>query len=406
MKRIAFAVLALSLGGALAFGQTAPAAPAPQGQFHAWNQGEFIPVSVANNGSPRAGWGPAWDTAAGLDQEWTFSYDGKNFGFDGTLEFGGDNIGNSLTGASALSWFGTYYKFGDAANPYAKLYAGKPRVGDWDFASYIGGNRADGRIVDSNWAAFLTVYPVAGLTLEATDFVPNANVPNSNSLNPADNFSAGAKYSITDTATVLAYYKAVQSNASGQTQDAESTLNVVSKKYFDVGLQYNTIKNVGLQAELAYDTTVIGTGTGTNGNAGGLSGASSLVSLYAGATTSLVDNVALSLDFFLKAYSSISVFALEANGLYTFPKTAWSVGGNVGYDNGANEFNGSNETELTGMAGAGFLVQPYVQYSADGGSGTINLGFLYVTGGVNNALTGNVATTPAWAIPVTYVWSF
>ena len=58
------------------------------GTWTAWNQGNFYPYISFDSNTGIAGWGPNYDAAGGIDQEWTFAYAGKNYGFDMTTEFG------------------------------------------------------------------------------------------------------------------------------------------------------------------------------------------------------------------------------------------------------------------------------------------------------------------------------
>jgi len=413
VKKSLVVLLVLCVFGFIAFAQDAPA---PQGQFHAWNQGQFIAAASLNGGDITTGWGPGWDNAGGLDQEWSFTYDGKNFGYDATTEFGSANAFNSQpeTGASgttgfvykgwsaALSWFGTYYKFGDSANPYAKIYLGMPRDNDYSFLSYINGNPVKQRLMDSQWGANLQVFPMSGVSIEFTDFVPPQTISGATGLAIADNFSVGAKYAIPDMATVFAYYKAIQNNYnSPKVLDVPNvTVGSTNTKYLDVGLKYSGMKGIGVMGEFAYDMTTTGTGTG-------VSDPLNQIDLYVGATTSKVANMNLAVDFFLHSNSSFTVFTVEANGQYNMADSPWAVGANIGYDGGAGQFNGGNgETPLAGTTGAGVLIQPYLSYTVDGGNGNVKISFVYAGGGVNNEATKNVATTANWGIPIVYTWSF
>ena len=80
-------VVALTAVSVSAFADTAPAAG-----WTAWNQGNFYPYASLNGATAVAGWGPNYDGAGpgagGIDQEWTFAYSGKNYGFNATAEWG------------------------------------------------------------------------------------------------------------------------------------------------------------------------------------------------------------------------------------------------------------------------------------------------------------------------------
>jgi len=449
MKRIAFALLAFAAGAwAFADDATAPATPAPQGQFHSWNIGEFVPAESYNNGPVAAGWGPNWDAAGGLDQEWGFTYDNptKTFGFDATTEFGGANFGNSGSNyttnysgtlnlpSSNLSWFGTYFVL---VGGYAKIYAGMPRDNDYTFLSYINGNPVDQRLMDSQWGANLQIFPVSGLALMLTDYIPGSQNagPGAPGVDFPDNFAVGAKYSVPNTATVYAYYKAIQSTydnsqaiaatlpngttlaqaiANGNLGNLTGTLN---KKYFDIGAQYNGIKGVGFQAEFAYDMSTIAnvpTFATLNTFSPGTGSAFNQVELELGATTTLVQDWALTADLFLYSNSTATVATIEADAQYNIPTTPYSVGAFLGYDGGAGQFNGGGDAApaLNGGSGAGLLIYPYVQQTFDNGNADVRVGFEYLGGGVSNAVVaGQVAklansTNAAWGIPISYVWTF
>ena len=406
MKRVLFILMALACVSALSFGQ---------GVFHTWNLGEYIVAGQLQEGPVGAGWGPAWDAAGGLDQEWTFAYDGKNFGFDATLEFGSADFANVSAGGGVLpggfepiTWFGTYYKFGN----YAKLYVGMPRDNDYSFLSYINGLPVEQRLMDSQWGANLQVFPLSGLAVMLTGYQPPGGdwaTPAvtgflTGELNFVDNFAVGAKYTWPDKFTALAYYKAIQLNNSVptsvyQTYGAHNNANILNKKYIDVGLQYVGIKDVGIQGEAAYDFSDQG-GTALDQQ----------FSLYLGGTTTKVPNTTLGLDFFLTSIANqYTVFTVEASGQYLFPKAGgWGVGAEIGYDLGAGAARwngwGNGQTPLTGYNGAGFLLEPFVVYVVEGG--WVKIAFVYVTGGPDYSTAGHPSTKPSWGIPISYNWSF
>jgi len=280
-----------------------------------------------------------------------------------------------------------------------------PRKNDWTFFSYINGNPVEQRLMDSQWGVNLEVFPLSGLAVQLTAFVPPATISSAGpDLNFGDNFSVGAKYSIPKLGSLFAYYKAIQNNAAGQTYGADNDPTITNKKYLDVGLQYVGIEKLGVQAEVAYDFSNIGGSTAAQ---------PSEFAAYVGATTSMIENVGLMLDLFLHSFSgggaaSYTVFSAEASAQYNFPNwKGWGVGLRLGYDGGAGQFNGgSGDTVLCGYTGAGFLAQPYIVWTFDGGAANVKLSFLYVSGGVNNAATGNVATKASWGIPIVYTWSF
>jgi hypothetical protein len=406
MKRLLFVLLALACVSTLSFGQ---------GVFHAWNLGEYIVAGQLQEGPIGAGWGPAWDKAGGLDQEWTFAYDGKNFGFDATLEFGSADFANVSAGGGIaqpggwqpITWFGTYYKFGD----YAKLYIGMPRDNDYSLLSYINNIPLEQRLMDSQWGANLQVFPIAGLSVMLTGFQPPSAewaTPTgtgflTGTLNFGDNFAAGAKYTMKDVFTALVYYKAIQYNNAGaasyQTYGPHDNVNILNMKYIHAALEYVGIKDLSLQAGLAYDFSSQGDVAEPQ-----------FVSVYLGAMTSKVRNMDLAAQFYLKSVASdYTVFTVDASGQYNFPNSGgWGVGAQIGYDlgAGASRWNGwtNGMTPLSAYNGAGLFLEPFVVYNVPGGY--VKLGFVYVSGGPDFSTAGHPSTKQSWGIPISYNWSF
>ncbi len=133
----------------------------------------------------------AWQA---IDQEWTFSYDGNNYGFSGTFEFGGgffggNTIGPTSPGGGALSWFATYYKFGDIV----KVTIGRPRFNDYTEFSQIEGNNFK-RFGDSDYMGIVQVFPVPGASIAAALYVPYNSADAIGSLNAAINKAGGTTY--------------------------------------------------------------------------------------------------------------------------------------------------------------------------------------------------------------------
>jgi hypothetical protein len=405
MKKLLIVLLALTVIGLFAFADDAMA-PAPVSGWHVWNQGDFIPYASVDGGSGIAGFGPNWDTAKGGDQEWDFTYDGKNFGFDAGTQFGTDA---AFADSFNLDWFDMYFKFGDSANPFAKFIVGDARNSSYNVMSYINGNPVEQRMLNGygEYMGELEFYPMAGLSLAVVNFVPavlQTAAPVA-TANLAANFAIAGQYTIPDTATIMAFYKAYQTNGpagvAGIDSGDTSTPGIVNNQYLSVGAKFTAIKNIGVQAALAYDFSTVGNGSGTDA-------ATAMTAFYVGATTSMIPNLALSADFFLHTNSNYTVFTIEAQGTYTLTP-AWGVGAFVGYDEGAGQFNGgSGDSVIAGFngAGAGFLLFPYLNYTVDGGNGNVKVGFCYVSGGVSNDANLNVKTLSAWGIPIVYTVSF
>jgi hypothetical protein len=232
MKKLLIVLLALTVIGVFAFADdaAAPAAPAPQGQFHAWNDGQAYLYGVNRAGNTVSGWGPDWENA--IDQEWEFNYNGKNFGYDAVMEFGGDQ------GLSPISRFFTYYNFGT----FAKVYFGKPRLNDFQQFDYVNGNN-NARFIDTEWSTSLYLTPVEGLTAAVAYYFPNQFFDSTTAITPsfANDLGVALDYSIPKIADISVYYK----------QDKDQKVD----QLFNVGAVISAIPNLGITVSNNYDIT-------------------------------------------------------------------------------------------------------------------------------------------------------
>jgi len=374
MKKLLVVLLALTCLGAMAFAD-APAA----GSFHAWNQGNLFPYYQIGSTAASMGWGPQWDAVHGIDQEWTFSYDGNHYGFDATLEFGMDNFANTgLTpSATNISWFSTYYNFGDLVT----VRIGKPRFNDYTEFSQVEGNNFK-RFGDSDFMGILQVKPVTGLSLAAALYMPGdaqaTAVTNANAGTSPDysnNIGIAAAYAMPNLASVKVMYRA-----------NESTMGVSGSatKLFSAGVNVSAVKGLTINGDVQADIS--------NSN-------DTIIKGFVAAGTSMVAPLNLSLDVFFESDQSpsLSKYGFEVNAEYPI-MTGWVVGANVGYD-GSSQSNTYFGWFNQGVGDwGGFEIWPYVKANFDNGS-SLKIGVVYATA------TGSTSNATI-AIPVIYVWSF
>jgi hypothetical protein len=351
---LALIIVGLVTAGGSAFGQ---------GKFTAWNEGVLYPYitvgSITTNG-----WAPHFDPPGnGIDQEWGFGYDGKDFGFTGTFEFGMDNFAAS---AANLSWFSTYYKVGDLA----RITLGKPRMSDYTQFSMIEGNDSGLRFSDSDFGGFLQVTPVTGLSVGAALYVPKADAfANTAALDYANNFGIALSYAVPDMMTLALYYRA--SGGATGTKQFTAGANISAVKAFPITVSY----------------------TGDFSNSANLVN-KAFVSLGTGMAP-----VSVSVDAAVKMQTLAPTlsFAVEADAQYVLMGN-WSLGATVGYDDG----NGIKWFEQGDGVWAGLEVWPYLLGKFDNGS-TFKVGFLYASG--STAATGSAAQMIV-GVPIYYVWQF
>jgi len=373
MKKAWIFLIALAL---LAFSMPIFADAPAAGSFHAWNQGNFYPVFVWGSNSATSGWGPSWDNVKSIDQEWTFSYDGNNYGFNATFEFGGDNFantGNPATAAPSISWFATYYKFGDLV----KVTLGKPRFNDYTDFSVIEGQNFK-RFGDSDFMGIFQVFPTPGLTLAAALYTPDvgavANAMAGVSGDYGNNFGVAASYAAPNLASVKVLYRASEATLGGAaTKLVSGSVNVSAMK----GLT----AEAGVQADISNSSNTV------------------LMAWLSGGTTMFAP-LTVNADLALKNSSSPSqtAYFAEIQGEYVV-MAPWSLGVQLGYDGGSATgvkvgWYGGGSGDWTGLQ-----IWPYVKAAFDNGS-SLKVGFVYASAdsaGASNAVI---------AVPIIYVWAF
>ena len=414
MKKLLVVLLALMVIGVFAFADDAMAAPASQGQFHAWNYGELFSYASVNGGSAASGWGPSWDPNYGIDQEWTFSYDGKNFGYSGTFEFGMGNFAQSTTGEGSISWFDTYYKFGDMV----KFTAGKLDIGDYRWTTFIEGG-ANARFGQRNYSGMIQVYPVPGLSLAVLEEVPGTSNLDAQAGNKATNINA-VNYSY-GTYAAADYQDNTNLAASYEMKDtfkAYFAWNNTAREA-SVGVNISALKPLSLQ--VVYDddymsptqSTIWLTAGYTMGalalslDAGYMTGTSSMYGYTNTGSVAVPVYTVSSVNYNIGG-DTVSAYAAEIQAEYTMGQ--YAVGAKLGYDNGA----GIGLYGGQAAAYSGLEVYPYVKANFDNGS-YIMVGILYASGAnANGATLGNAswnAANPSYAqslfaIPISYSWAF
>jgi len=365
MKKVALSLLALTFVGASAFGDDAAAAPKPIGTFTAWNEGIVQLYKQSGGSDATVGWGPAWNNVTGIDQEWSFGYDGKDYGFSGTLEFGQDNFGNSgvdaATGAGvsapSLSWFGTYYKF----NKYLELQVGKLRVGDY---------RPAGTLIEGNWAT----------RIASSEFGPLLQVT------LVDNLSLGVFANINQGALVKNYPYFLNYGAAYTVPN----LGKATATYRNV----DRILNGGVSVSVLAPATITAAFQTQADNS------SSIISkkFTASIGGDFVENFTTNLDVgYSAANGSDDALGFEVQAQYAIG--AYALGARVGYENVA----GGGGTLLWGNTdgidgSGGFEIYPYGTVNFDNSS-SVTIGFFYTSGGIKGSES-------LVEIPITYVWSF
>jgi len=347
------------------------------GAWTAWNQGNFYPYISFNSATGVAGWGPNYDTNGGIDQEWTFAYSGKNYGFNMTTEFGNTNVltAGSLSSSQTfggISWFATWFKLFDMV----KVSLGMPRIGDYQqFTNIEGANYS--RFADSNWGAYVQITPIDGLSIGLADYVPGVSAT-ALAQSPAgtvaygNGFGAAIQYAVANIVTLQAQYKAIGSSTQGGTSQA-----------VQVGFNLTAMKGLGVNGAVNIDFS----------NASALTEGVLLSAKWA------ADPIMVALD---AKFANSTTFQYGVEAQLEYAMGMWALGAQVGYDSGTGLFNG-NVGDW-----AGFEAWPYVKASFDNGS-FLKIGFLYASGSTTAATTWNGVTTglkPVIAVPVVYVWAF
>jgi hypothetical protein len=333
------------------------------GAWTAWNQGNFFPYIALNGNTGYPGWGPQWDTAPsmGIDQEWTFAYAGKNYGFNATFEFGGDQF---VTGPTAkgqpISWFGTWYKFADMI----KVTLGKPRIGDYNQFSAIEGNNYP-RFGDSNWGAFVQVMPMDALSVGAVMYVPYQNafagVPGAS----GNGAGIGAQYAIPDVVTLNAIFKAIDFS-----------------KQVEVGAAVTAIKGFALNGAVDVDFS---------------DSSNSVIKAFVSGSTAM-DPLKFAADVAIKSQKPDPAFTFAAEVDAQYIMGMWALGATIGYDNGVGWF----DQGVGDFAGLEFW--PYVKANFDNGS-YLKIGFLYA-GGAGDSSKMTTGAKSVMGIPIYYSWAF
>ncbi len=394
MKKLVVLLLALAVIGLAVYADDAMAAPAPQGQFHAWNYGMMMTYASVDGGPASVGWGPSWDPNYGIDQEWTFSYDGKNYGYSGTFEFGMGNFGQSTTGGNGeISWFNTYYKFGDVA----KVTLGKLDIGDYRWTTFIEG-AANARFGQRDYAGMLQVYPISGLSLAVLQRVPGDTTAwGPGPSEDATNYSYG-------TNADADYQQNLNLAASYEMKDTFKAYVAWNNSANEVSVGVNLMATKPLTVQVVYDddyTAPVKTSTVWL-TAGYTMGALALTldAGYANGINQYQAGGSLS--------DTLSAMAGEVQIEYTFGQ--YAVGAKIGYDDGKGMglFNG----QAAGWTG--FEAWPYIKANFDNGS-NISIGILYASGANNGGEVLNSASwnagTPGYskslfAVPIAYTWAF
>jgi hypothetical protein len=323
-----------------------------EGKWTNWGEGILYPVYSVDMDGANAGWGPIdWAEAGGetgIYNEFSFGYDGDNFGFSAVWGFDGKTVGN-------LTRFGAYYKMFDML----KLTIGAPRIGDYRFTTKIDGAGVT-RFIDGAYGMAIQVTPIENLSVGAALYVPDLDPSAGGAafLTKEKCFGAGASYALPDIATIGAIY-------NGDKNVVNASVNVTA------------LKNVGIMAGYQLDWTL-----------------KDLAHKMYASLSAPVGPVNLALDGGF-GIAADNTFAAELDANYVMGKFALGVTG--GYDNGFGLI-GSGE----GTPGNGLVVFPYVK--ANFGDSYVKTGFIYAGG--YDAHGGVAKAASVMAVPVMYVISF
>jgi hypothetical protein len=355
MKKLLVVLLALTLFGVFAFAQdAAPMAPKPLGTFTAWNEGIAYLYNQTGSADATANWGPNWDPTHGIDQEWSFNYDGNNYGFSGTFEFGmadfvhGTFAANNTTDVTnTLSWFNTYYKFGKMV----ELQIGKLLAGDYRAPGGLIEGQFVKRIASGEFGPMLQVMPIDGLSIGAFANIPVAGI---NVSDYGTNLNFGAAYSMPDMFKATLTYRTVDSILNG-------------------GVSVTALKPV---------TIVVGFQNNPD------------MFVYASAGGKFIENLTTNVDVKYVAKSTAAL-GIEAQAEYAIGQ--YAVGARVGYDNAAGGGSGLIGNGDAIYTSGGVFVYPYAVANFDNGS-FVRIGVAY-SAGIDTAKS-------LFQIPLVYVWSF
>jgi hypothetical protein len=356
----------------VAFAQTAPK---PVSTFTAWNEGIAYLYNQSGSNSPTVGWGPNWDNVNGIDQEWSFNYDGNNYGFSGTFEFGMDNFGNQVintlgTQGATISWFNTYYKFGK----YVELQIGKLRDGTYRAPGWLIEGQSVTRIASAEFGPMLQITPIDGLNLGVF-----TQIPDGSQANYGKNLGLGVAYSMTDMFKATMTYRTIEGTSTSGTMTTGQIVNG--------GVSITAIKPVtivvGAQSDYDAQTT----------NVYGSVGGSFVPSLTTNLDVSYVNRTG---NAVVANKTAATSFAAEAQAEYAFGQ--YAAGVCFGYDDGnGNPLIGNNYAIYSN---GGVFLFPYAVANFDNGS-YVKLGVAYSSG-----KTGAENLDSLIQIPLIYVWSF
>ncbi len=361
-------------------------ADAPKaGSFHAWNRGMFIPYIQNGSAAASAGWGPGWDTNQGIDQEWTFSYDGNDYGFSATVEWGGDSFfGAGSTHSTAFSWFDTYYNLGK----FAQIMLGKPMVTQFSQASPIEGVAIYewNYVLNAEFATMLQLYPTSGAILAGGLFMPSngasafANAQAGTSPNLGNNWFVAAQYAVPNLATVNAFVK-MTGNMGATT---------ATNKDFNINADISAVPNLPIVFWYAADFT----------------DSNNLVNHGMLGVTDAMGPLTVKLEGALAMDTKVTSFAAQGELQYAL-SNPYAVGIQLGYDDG----NGVNWFDWGSGDWAGLEIYPYLIANYANGS-DIRLGFLYATGATPGSASSPVIVPTAQeknatiALILDYIWAF
>ena len=120
-----------------------------------------------------------------------------------------------------------------------KVSLGAPRDNSYTLFTAIDGDNVT-RWGDSNWGAYVQIYPITGLSIGVADYVNGVAVTEAVPGAAGNGYSIAASYAVPDMMTVMAMYKSVTSTGAPigtQASDIQLGANITAVKGFNISAQ-------------------------------------------------------------------------------------------------------------------------------------------------------------------------
>ncbi len=392
MKRIAFALLALSLGGALAFGQDAPAAAAPVVTIGDWGRQIF---SVGNLTAKEAPDGAAGNYA-GVGTSW--SGNARIVGLN--IQAKTDTVGFSITPQDDNGTFGLTDQNKAWINPMPGLqfesgisletdtWRGTADYGSWDWLRFQGtaGDSFTFQRLGEGGVATDINYNKDGVGAWALwQSGPNASSTQAQNQSPATQLQIGAAYLVPSVGTIKAQYignNVPKNGLIGTQAKAASTSGVINAAFNFIGME-NLYEEVGIYVPTAASDV-------------GYTLQAMDYTTYKMDKTTLHLQVGLALPQTDNGGDSGLALMGGVGADYDLGDSL-AVSGDIRYNN-ANALDGDLKTVPANLGNGmtGFLVDLTKGFS----NGDIGIGFEYTTITFGGEVPGSDTSAGHWAIPI------